>query len=70
LGLVEELEHPRAGKLKFVKPGVNYPNLPADEAKPPPLLGEQTVAILAELGYGKGRAERLEAEGIVLSPKP
>ena len=65
LGLAEEVEHPRAGKLKFVGPAVSYANLSKEKAKPPPLLGEQTEAILSELGYDHAAVEALASQGIV-----
>jgi crotonobetainyl-CoA:carnitine CoA-transferase CaiB-like acyl-CoA transferase len=65
LGLTEELEHPKAGKLKFVTGPVHYEgNLPAQKSKPPPLLGEQTVAILNEMGYGRAAIDELAAQGV------
>jgi len=65
LGLVEEVEHPKAGKLKFVGPAVNYTNLSAKEAKPPPLLGQDTNTILTELGYSQDAVEELKREGVI-----
>ncbi len=65
LGLIEEMEHSVAGKLKFVGAPVHYSGLPGMEAVAPPLLGEQTKAVLAELGYERAEIEGLEAEGIV-----
>lgn len=65
LGLVEEIEHPKAGKLKFVGPAVSFANLSREKAKPPPLLGEQTAAILTELGYGESAVRELEKQGII-----
>jgi formyl-CoA transferase len=65
LGLVEEIEHPTVGKLKFVGPAVGFANLSREKAKPPPLLGEQTAAILAELGYNDVAIKELEGQGII-----
>lgn len=65
LGSVEEIKHPKAGKLKFVSSAVNYMDLPRTKANPPPLLGEQTTAILTELGYSKAAIGDLERLGIV-----
>jgi crotonobetainyl-CoA:carnitine CoA-transferase CaiB-like acyl-CoA transferase len=65
LGLTEELEHPQAGKLKFVTGPVRYEdNLSGQKSKPPPLLGEQTVAILSEMGYARAAIDELAAQGI------
>ncbi|MBI3000308.1 MAG: CoA transferase [Deltaproteobacteria bacterium] len=65
LGLVEELEHPEVGKLRFVGPSVNYHGLSKREVKPPPLLGEHTSAILAEMGYVGPDIAEMERQGIV-----
>lgn len=65
LGLLEEVKHPQVGKLKFVGPAVSFTNLSRETAKPPPLLGEHTKAILSELGYSKVDLKELEAKGIV-----
>ena len=65
LGLVEELEHPEVGKLRFVGPSVNYHGLSKREVKPPPLLGEHTSAILAEMGYVGADIAEMERQGIV-----
>lgn len=65
LGLIEELEHPKAGKLKFVGGPVSYAHLPKKTSTPPPLAGEQTVAILAEMGYGQAAIDDLKEQGII-----
>jgi len=65
LGLVEEVEHPKAGKMRFVGPAVSYTNLSQGKPKPPPLLGEQTAAILTELGYSQADMEEMQGKGII-----
>jgi formyl-CoA transferase len=65
LGLIEEVEHPKVGALKFIGSAVNYAGLPRKKAGPPPLLGEHTRKILAELGYSEDQAEELENNGTV-----
>jgi crotonobetainyl-CoA:carnitine CoA-transferase CaiB-like acyl-CoA transferase len=65
LGLTEDLEHPKAGKLKFVEGPVSYDRLPKEKSTPPPLLGEQTVAILSELGYTQALIDELKQQGII-----
>jgi crotonobetainyl-CoA:carnitine CoA-transferase CaiB-like acyl-CoA transferase len=65
LDMLEETEHPQAGKWKFVGPPVTYAKLSTEPAKPPPLLGEQTAMIMAELGYDSEDVKGLEEQGIV-----
>ena len=64
LDLVEELDHPQAGKLQFVGGPVRYDGLIKAQATPPPLLGEHSTAILKELGYGPADVEELVKQGI------
>ena len=63
LGLTEELEHAKAGKLTFIGGPVKYDNLNKKISTPPPLLGEQTVAILSEIGYGQEVIDQFAAKG-------
>lgn len=65
LQLVEELEHPVAGKMKFVGPPVRYDSLPRQPNVPPPMLGEHSAAILRELGTSEAAIGRLREQGIV-----
>ena len=59
LGLIEEIDHPIAGKLKFVGGPVRFDNLAKDKAAPPPLVGEQSENILRELGHDDAAIEEL-----------
>jgi crotonobetainyl-CoA:carnitine CoA-transferase CaiB-like acyl-CoA transferase len=58
------VEHPTAGPLDVVRTGFR---LAGEErpAEPPPLLGEHSHAILAELGLDAAEIARLEVEGVV-----
>jgi crotonobetainyl-CoA:carnitine CoA-transferase CaiB-like acyl-CoA transferase len=64
LALTEEVEHPKAGKLGFVGAPVTYDGLPETQSLPPPELGEQTRAILTEIGYGDAAIQELVQKGI------
>lgn len=64
LGLVEELEHPAAGRLKFVGAPVRYDGLAKGKSAPPPLLGAHTRTILTDLGYDQAAIDELAARGI------
>ena len=59
LGVTEEVEHPVTGKAKFVGNPVRFGGLPVEKSAPPPLPGEHTGFILAELGYGAADIEKL-----------
>jgi crotonobetainyl-CoA:carnitine CoA-transferase CaiB-like acyl-CoA transferase len=49
LGLIQEVEHPTAGRMLLLGSGVNLHGTPT-RIGPAPLAGEDTAAILAELG--------------------
>jgi crotonobetainyl-CoA:carnitine CoA-transferase CaiB-like acyl-CoA transferase len=59
LGLTEEVEHPKAGKAKFLTGPVRFGGLTVEKSGPPPIPGEQTDTILAELGYSKPNIEKI-----------
>jgi len=65
VGRTVELEHPRLGRIRQVAPPFDLAGTPATVRTPPPLLGEQTDQILAELGYDAAETARLRAAGIV-----
>ena len=65
LDLVEELAHPQAGKLQFVRAPVRYDRLTKEQSTPPPLLGEQTVSILTQLGYDQLAIDEFKQRGII-----
>jgi len=69
LGLVDEIDHPLAGRLKTVQPPVAYSDLPQEAAAPPPLPGEHTVRLLAELGFDGDEIEKLKRQGVVKTGK-
>jgi succinate--hydroxymethylglutarate CoA-transferase len=44
-----EVTHPKCGPIKVVGPPVKYSRTPCEVALPPPLLGEHTDAVLADI---------------------
>lgn len=61
-GMLPSFQHPKAGALKLV--GSPLPGADASRA-PPPLLGEHTREVLAELGVAAADLDRLEQSGSV-----
>jgi crotonobetainyl-CoA:carnitine CoA-transferase CaiB-like acyl-CoA transferase len=63
--MVVDVEHPALGRVRQVGIPFELSATPASIRTAPPLLGEQTDAILAELGYDAGAIAALRASGVV-----
>ncbi|KAG2173972.1 hypothetical protein INT44_000086, partial [Umbelopsis vinacea] len=64
--MVQEVEHPRAGKIKVVGIPVKYSESKPSIRLPPPVLGQHTTEILESvLGYKQTKISELRAEGVV-----
>lgn len=50
--LIQSVYHPRAGELRVVGMPVRFSRTPGTIRLAPPLVGEHTEALLADLGYG------------------
>jgi crotonobetainyl-CoA:carnitine CoA-transferase CaiB-like acyl-CoA transferase len=64
-GMVQELEHPDAGRVKTLGNPVKMSKSPPRMRKAAPRLGEDSRAILRELGYADGDTEALVRERAV-----
>ncbi len=64
-GAVVEIEHPILGPIRQVAPPTALSSTPASIRRPPPVLGEHTDEILAELGYSTEDRARLFAAKVV-----
>ena len=64
LGMTVELSHPVLGPVRQAGIPFALSATPASIRTPPPLLGEDTRAVLAELGYDAAAIDRLAAEGV------
>ena len=63
--MVVDVEHPRLGPIRQVGIPVKLDATPGSIRTAPPLLGEHTDEILAELGYDRDAIGRLHAEDVV-----
>jgi crotonobetainyl-CoA:carnitine CoA-transferase CaiB-like acyl-CoA transferase len=62
---VMEIDHPVEGRVKSIGFPVKLSRSKQRVRRPPPLLGEHTDAVLAELGYDDGAREDLRQSGAV-----
>ncbi len=63
LELLEEYDHPKAGRLRQARNAARFSGTPAAIRLPAPSLGEHTEEVLAELGYSAGEIGALRAQG-------
>jgi crotonobetainyl-CoA:carnitine CoA-transferase CaiB-like acyl-CoA transferase len=62
-GLIETFEQPGLGRVRQPRPAARFAETPAAIGGPAPRIGEDTRAVLAELGYAPGEIEKLVASG-------
>ena len=64
-GMVTEVDHPSCGPMKLVSPPVKFSETKPSIRSPPPTLGQDTDAVLADLGWNEGTIKELRDAGIV-----
>jgi len=62
--LVQEIEHPRLGKMRAVRNPVVLDHDGPDMARHAPLLGEHSEEILLALGYSRDAIEKFVSAGV------
>ena len=68
-GLVAEAVHPTAGRMRIAWNYIGFRDTAPSAARPTPLLGEHSAAVLAEAGAGADEIEALLASGAVLAER-
>jgi crotonobetainyl-CoA:carnitine CoA-transferase CaiB-like acyl-CoA transferase len=64
-GMVAEVAHPHRQSLELVASPIKLSATPAQTRRPPPLLGEHTDDVLAELGVDAAQRARFRADGVI-----
>ena len=64
-GSFEEVDHPVLGRIRQPRPPARFEATPSSAERPAPALGQDTDAILAELGLPEAERAELRAKGIV-----
>jgi crotonobetainyl-CoA:carnitine CoA-transferase CaiB-like acyl-CoA transferase len=65
LGSLRRLEHPREGEMWVVNPPVWLDGERPGAMQPPPVLGEHSDEVLAELGLGAAEIAQLRKDKVV-----
>jgi crotonobetainyl-CoA:carnitine CoA-transferase CaiB-like acyl-CoA transferase len=65
LGLIAEVDHPTAGRVRAPGIPVRLSGTPPSVRRHPPLLGEHTDEVLTDLGYAKDEIAALRRDGAI-----
>jgi crotonobetainyl-CoA:carnitine CoA-transferase CaiB-like acyl-CoA transferase len=65
LDMLQTLTHPAIPDLQLPALPLSFDETRAEHSSPPPLVGEHTAEILAEVGYSETELDALAADGIV-----
>ena len=66
-GMTTTMAHPHTDDLQLVASPMKLSATPPQVRRPPPLLGQHTDEVLAELGIDGAERERLRARGVIAS---
>ncbi|WP_293033487.1 CaiB/BaiF CoA-transferase family protein [Natronococcus sp.] len=64
-GAVDSLSHPAAGEIPILEHPLNYAESESGFDEAPPLLGEDTEAVVQALGYSEAEIEELRQKGVL-----
>jgi crotonobetainyl-CoA:carnitine CoA-transferase CaiB-like acyl-CoA transferase len=63
--LIEESDHPHAGRVRQPRPAARFTRTPAAIGRPAPLLGEHSDEVLREIGLAGAEIAELRGSGVV-----
>lgn len=63
--MIEELHHPRLGRMKTIGIPTKFSRTPGAVRRAAPLLGQDTVAVLEEIGLSAQRVAELKEQGVI-----
>lgn len=66
LGLIEQLDHPTAGRIPQLAPPLRLSDTPPSLRLPPPLLGQHSREVLSDFGFAAPEIDALCTAGVVL----
>ncbi len=64
-GVVSDLEHPAAGRIPVIEHPLRFETVDSGFERPPPLLGQDTEAVLRDVGYDGSELENLRDVGAI-----
>jgi formyl-CoA transferase len=65
VGMFEEHDHPSEGRIRMAKPPTRFERTPANIRRLAPRLGEHTLEVLQELGFGEAEIEDMRARKVI-----
>src|SRR5215510_15048764 len=65
LDIIQEINHPTAGRFKTIRPVWNFSDTKAAVHSPPPLLGQHTEEILGRLGFSLEQTQQLKKARVI-----
>jgi crotonobetainyl-CoA:carnitine CoA-transferase CaiB-like acyl-CoA transferase len=63
--LIQTVNHPNIGPIKVIGMPVRFSSTPGTIRLAPPVVGEHTASVLAEMGYSEDQIAALQTEGVV-----